>query len=129
MECCYDSQPFFHLGSDIILSCCGVQQGEPLGALGIALTLQPIVECILAEVPGLHLNAWYMYLDDGSLCGSPNDIAAAVKSLRKMVPAWVYILTGLSHSSSFLQPLTPPLTHFHLKFLSPGLASPFLVAL
>ena len=53
MESGYSSQPYLHLGSDTILSCCGVQQGDPFGPLGFCLTLHPIVECIQAEVPSL----------------------------------------------------------------------------
>ena len=61
------------MGKDTIVSCCGVQQGDPLGPLGFALTLHLIVECI---VPGLALNAWY--LDDGMLVGTPAELAAAL---------------------------------------------------
>ena len=60
IEACYSSQPNLLLGIHSLLSCSGVQQGDPLGPLGFALTLQPIIQ---SEVPGLALNAWY--LDDG----------------------------------------------------------------
>ena len=66
IECCY-SQPILRLGDHSILSCCGVQQGDPLGPLGFALALHPIIETIKEEVPGLLINAWY--LDDGTLSG------------------------------------------------------------
>ena len=46
MESCYTCQPILHLGEETILSCCGVQQGDPLGPLGFALTLHPLVEHI-----------------------------------------------------------------------------------
>ena len=69
MESCYSCHPPLHLGKDVIHSCCGVQQGDPLGPLGFSLTLHPIVEHIKAEVPSLALNAWY--LDDGTLVGPP----------------------------------------------------------
>ena len=69
MESCYATQPILRLGEETILSCCGVQQGDPLGPLGFALALQPIIERIQQEVPNLAINAWY--LDDGTLCGSP----------------------------------------------------------
>ena len=82
MECCYGSQPLLHLGDDTILSCCGVQQGGPLG---FSLTLQPIVERIKDEVPNLLLNAWY--LDDGTLCGSLSDVAAALKIIEDEGPS------------------------------------------
>ena len=72
-------------GSDTILSCCGVQQGDPLGPLGFAITLQPIVERIKAEVPGLILNSWY--LDDGTLMGSAEDLAKALNIIESDGPA------------------------------------------
>ena len=84
MESCYSGQPFLHLGSQTILSCCGVQQGDPLGPLGFALTLHPIVERIRAAVPNLILNAWY--LDDGILVGSSRDIAAALNIIESDGP-------------------------------------------
>ena len=69
MESCYLCQPPLHLGKDSIRSCCGMQQWDPLGPLGFALTLHLIIERIKVEVPTLALNAWY--LDDGTLVGSP----------------------------------------------------------
>ena len=61
MESCYSCQPLLHLGKDSIRSCCGVQQGDPLGPLGFALTLHPIIERIKVEVATLALlNAWYV---------------------------------------------------------------------
>ena len=85
MESWYGSQPYLHVGSDTILSCCGVQQGDPLGHLGFCLTLHPIVECIQAEVPSLLLNVWY--LDDGTLCGSLSDLPAALKIIESNSPS------------------------------------------
>ena len=80
MESYYSCQPLLLLllllGKDSIHSCCGVQQGDPLGPLGFALSLHPLVERIKADAPGLALNAWY--LDDGTLVGSPEDLAAAL---------------------------------------------------
>ena len=67
-----------------ILCCCGVQQGDPLGPLGFALALQPIIEKIKREVPGLLLNAWY--LNDGTLCGSPTDLCCALAIIEAEGP-------------------------------------------
>ena len=36
MESCYSCQPLLHLGDVTLHSCCGVQQGDPLGPLGFA---------------------------------------------------------------------------------------------
>ena len=59
------------MGEHTILSCCGVQQGDPLGPLGFALALQP-------------LNAWY--LDDGTLCGCPTDLCCALAIIEAEWP-------------------------------------------
>ena len=85
MESCYACQPFLLLGTDSICSCVGVQQGDPLGPLGFALTLHPLIEKIRAEVPGLLLNAWY--LDDGTLMGSPEDLATALRIVERDGPS------------------------------------------
>jgi hypothetical protein len=85
VESCYGVQPYLHLGHHVIRSCCGVQQGDPFGPLGFALTLQPIIEKIAASVPGLNLNAWY--LDDGTLCGSPQDLLAAINIIEQEGPS------------------------------------------
>ena len=84
MEMCYGAQSFLHLGCRTILSCCGVQQGDPLGPLGFALALHPIVEKIHEQVPGLLINAWY--LDDGTLCGSATDLHAALTIIEEDGP-------------------------------------------
>ena len=84
MESCYMDQPFLRLGEHTILSSCGVQQGDPLGPLGFALILQPIIEKIKEEVPNLLINAWY--LDDGTLCGSASDLCAALAINQSQPP-------------------------------------------
>ena len=97
MESCYSCQSLLHLGKDSIRSCCGVQQGDPLGPLGFALTLHPIVEHIKAEVPSLALNAWY--LDDGTLVGQPGDLLAALHIVERDGPS---IGLHLNRSKSLL---------------------------
>ena len=84
MECCYSTESHLLFGDYSLLSRCGVQQGDPLGPLCFALTLQPIVERIKREVPSLLCNAWY--LDDGTLCGTPQDLAAALKIIEEEGP-------------------------------------------
>ena len=58
MESCYGSQPILYLTDHTISSCCGVQQGDPLGPLGFYLALHTIAEKIKVEVSGLLVNAW-----------------------------------------------------------------------
>ena len=50
LESCYSSQIILHLDDQVILSCCGVQQGDLVGPLGFALAIHPIVEKINEEV-------------------------------------------------------------------------------
>ena len=85
VESCYGAEPLLHFGEHTILSRCGVQQGDPLGPLCFALSLHPIVERIKREVPHLLINAWY--LDDGTLCGSPDDLLRALKIVEEDGPA------------------------------------------
>ena len=91
LECCYGSQPPPPLPGKLytMLSCCGVQQGNPLGPLGFALALHPIIEKVIRSVPGLLINTWY--LDDGTLCGSATDLCAALEIIETEGP-----LRGLS---------------------------------
>ena len=84
IECSYGSQPILLLDDQPILSCCGVQQGDPLGPLRFSLVLQPIKEKIKEAVPGILTNAWY--LDDGTLCGSQQDLAAALSIIESDGP-------------------------------------------
>ena len=74
-----------------------MQQGDPLGPLGFALTLHPLVEKVKAEVPGLSLNVWY--LDDGILMGPPEDLAAALHIVERVGPS---LGLHLNHSKSLL---------------------------
>ena len=84
IECSYGSQPILLLDDQPILSCCGVQQGDPLGPLGFSLVLHSIIEKIKEAVPGILINAWY--LDDGTLCGSQQDLAAALSIIESDGP-------------------------------------------
>ena len=43
------------------------------------------MERIKAEVPGLNINAWC--LDDGTLCGTPDDLAEALRIVEEEGPA------------------------------------------
>ena len=117
LESCYGAQPILRLGERTILSCCGVQQGDPLGPLGFSLALHPIVEKIQEQVPGLQINAWY--LDDGTLCGSAKVLHTALNIIEEEGPARGLHLNRPSRSSTFQK--TPPLfpIFFLLIFLYP----------
>ena len=88
-ESCCGVQPIILLDNTTTLSQCGVQLGDLLGPLGFALMLQPIVECIKAELPALQINAWY--LNDGTLCSSPNDFATAMKIVEEEAQSGAFI--------------------------------------
>ena len=131
MESCYSCQPILHLSQDSILSCCGVQQGDPLGSLGFALTFQPLLEKLKAVVSGLSLSVWY--LDDGTLMGSPEDLAVALRIVKEEGPA---LGLHLNHSKSllfippeddasqFTLPQDIPITHCGFSLLSCPIGPP-----
>ena len=85
LGCCYSSPSFLHFGNHTINSICGVQQSDPLGPLGFALTLHPIIKKVKSEVLGLLANSWY--LDDGTLCGSPDDFNLALSIIEELAPS------------------------------------------
>ena len=80
MECCYGTQSALNFGDVIIPICSDVQLGDPLSPLGFSLALRPLVESVKVEVPDLNINVWY--LDDGTLCGKPADLAAALEIIE-----------------------------------------------
>ena len=59
IEFCYGNQPLLFFGDMVIKSCEGVQQGDPLGPLLFALTIQPLIQKIHRECPELDLNCFY----------------------------------------------------------------------
>jgi len=58
-----------------VLSCAGVQQGDPLGPLLFSLVLNKLILMIKEKCKNLVINSWY--LDDGILVGSRRDILEA----------------------------------------------------
>ena len=133
LEMCYGAQPLLQFGDYTILSCSGVQQGDPLGPLGFALALHPLVEKINEQVPGLVINAWY--LDDGTLCGSARDLQAALTIIEGEGPvlglhlnrakSLLYIPEGASPATNPLPPDIPTTSEGFVLLGSP-IMSPFL---
>ena len=84
-EACYgqDPPPLFFDGK-VFKSCTGVQQGDPLGPLFFASTLQPLIDRIKYEVPELEMNSWY--LDDGFLAGDVQSIHKALRIIEEEAP-------------------------------------------
>ncbi len=59
LEYCYSGQPLLHFGKNTIQSCSGIQQGDPLGPLCLAVTLHRVALQIVEEHGpklGLHLH-------------------------------------------------------------------------
>ena len=106
LEFCYSCPSVLHFGDHTINSICGVQQGDPLGPLGFALTLHPIIEKVKSEVPGLLANSWY--LDDGTLCGSPVDLNLALSIIEELAPTWGLSLNCSKSLLFILKEDSPP---------------------
>ena len=60
----------------------GVQQGDPLGPLLFSMAIQPIVDEIARECPGLSFHGWY--LDDGQVGGSTKDVLKACEIVKRL---------------------------------------------
>jgi len=112
LERSYGGQLYLHLGDTCIHSCRGVQQGDPLGPLGFAVALQPIVERIKVEVPNLKIYGWY--LDDGTLVDSPSDhLLSLIHHQTKRSPRGLMLnrtkslLFSPSPTASLSNPLLP----------------------
>ena len=124
MESCYSCQPLLHLGKDVIHSCCGVQQGDPLGPLGFTLTLHPIIKRITAEVPSmpgtLMMAPWWVPQGFFRLLST---------SLSLMAPLLGSTLTEPSPFISSQGPVMNPVLPCHLRFQLSMMGSPFLAAL
>ena len=71
--------------------------------MGFALALHSIVRRIQNLVPSLLINSWY--LDNGTLCGSLDDLAAALSIIEAERSAQVLVLNQI-----YLAPLTILLT-------------------
>lgn len=64
----------------------GGSAGDPLGHLGISLALQPLVESIRSNMPDLKVDV--CYLNDGTLCGFPPDLALALQIIERDGPSY-----------------------------------------
>ena len=83
-ESTYGTQAELMFGEDVIPSCDGFHQGDPLACLFFAVVLHPIIMKIATEVPDLLLNGWF--LDDGTLMGKVEDLRMAVNIIRQEGP-------------------------------------------
>ena len=67
------------IGGQTIASCSGVQQGDPLGPAAFALALDPVIRTMQSP-----LNVWY--LDDGTIGGPAEQVAADLAVLAEVLP-------------------------------------------
>ena len=117
VEICYGAESNLRFEDHSILSCCGVQQGDPLCPLCFSLALHSLVKWIQEQVPDHLINAWY--LDDGTLCGTARDLSSALAIIEEHGTShslhlnWtkspLHILEGSTPTSNPLPLDIPPL--------------------
>ena len=96
----YSAPTPLHIGGQTILSSSGVQQGDPLGPAAFALAVDPCAQAITSP-----LNAWY--LDDATIAGPADTVAADLRSLRSALSAVGLTLNAAKCEVAFLgNPLT-----------------------
>lgn len=100
-------------GNDTILSQVGAQQGDPCGPLAFSLSIQPIIEGMTSE-----LNIWY--LDDGTICGEPQNV---LSDLQKLIVECKSIGLNLNPSKCELFFCSEPVESIVSEFnkVSPGI--------
>ena len=92
MALSYTKPTPLYIGSEVIRSQTGVQQGDPLGSLGFALAVDPIIRSL--DTP---FNEWF--LDDGTLAGPAPSVT---RNLEQLIPKLSEI--GLTLNPSKLLP-------------------------
>ena len=80
---CYSSSSTLRFGQHKLQSCCGVQQGDPLGPLLFALALHPALRAA-ARHP---VELCFSYLDDVVLAGRSDAVQAAFRDLQAAAAA------------------------------------------
>ena len=80
---CYGSPSTLRFGQHKLQSCCGVQQGDPLGPLLFALALHPALRAA-ARHP---VELCFSYLDDVVLAGRSHAVQAAFRDLQAAAAA------------------------------------------
>ena len=83
------------IGGQTIKSASGVQQGDPLGPAAFALAVDPCAKAVTAP-----LNVWY--LDDGTIVGPADTVAADLHTLRSALSAVDLTLNATKCEVAFL---------------------------
>jgi hypothetical protein len=98
---CYTQAPLLiYDHSSVFESCCGVQQGDPLGPLYFCCGLQSIINKIATLNP--IYQKWYM--DDGGIVGTPELLREVWKILKTEGPPVGLILNPTKCEWSWLDP-------------------------
>ena len=80
---CYAEPTSLFCGGEVLQSTCGVQQGDPLGPMLFSLAIHEVTE----ELVRMGIQAVW-YLDDGTIMGSPEEVARGYQLVAQKCAKW-----------------------------------------
>ena len=80
---CYAEPTSLFCGGEVLQSTCGVQQGDPLGPMLFSLAIHEVTE----ELVRMGIQAVW-YLDDGTIMGSPKEVARGYQLVAQKCAKW-----------------------------------------
>ena len=80
---CYAEPTSLFCGGEVLQSTCGVQQGDPLGPMLFSVAIHEVTE----ELVRMGIQAVW-YLDDGTIMGSPEEVARGYQLVAQKCAKW-----------------------------------------
>ena len=106
VESTYGIKGMLVFGRDLIYSCTGFMQGDPLASLLFAIAAFPVMASISAALPDLRANVWLH--DDGTCIGRKEDALQVLQIIRlEGPPRGLFLSEGLQGKTAIWNPFVP----------------------